>query len=241
MTEQRFVDRARAGRRRRIRRIAIAVLVAVVAVTLVWVVWFSSLLAVRNVEVDGQTTLSRAQVLRVAQVPTGRPLARVDLTAIETRIAEVPRVESVAVSRSWPRTIAIDVVERRAILWATVDGEVRGIDREGIDFRSYSSAPAKLVEATITPTDPTQRLATTRAVASVVDQITRRDPRLRRQLQSVSAQSKDSIELDLTDGRVVVWGSAAQGARKLEVLTALLRIDATRYDVSAPDQPTTRE
>lgn len=241
MTEQRFVDRVRHDRRQRIKRIALAVLALVVMVTLGWLIWFSSVLAVRGVDVEGQTTLKRSQILRAADVPTGRPLARVDLTAIESRVAALERVESVDVSRSWPHTIAIDVVERKAIIVSNVAGAIRGIDREGIDFRSYSSAPSKLVEATITVTDPEQALETRRSVARVVDLVTRREPTLRRQLQSVSAASKDSIELDLTSGRTVVWGSAAKGERKLEVLRSLLRIDATRYDVSAPDQPTTRQ
>jgi cell division protein FtsQ len=36
-----------------------------------------------------------------------------------------------------------------------------------------------------------------------------------------------------------VWGSSDDGRRKLQVLTPLLGLEATRYDVSAPDQPTT--
>ncbi|QGG41115.1 cell division protein FtsQ/DivIB [Aeromicrobium yanjiei] len=241
MTDPRFVDRARQDRRRKIKRIALAVLAVVVAAAVVWTIWFSSLLAVHDVKVAGQATYKPAKILRVADVPAGRPLARVDLAAIESRIAGLERIESVDVSRSWPRTISIDVVERKAIIWATVSGRIRGIDKEGIDFRSYGSEPSQLVEATITVTDPAQRLETTRSVATVVDRIGREDPSLRRQLQSVSAASKDSIELDLTRGRTVVWGSDAKGARKLEVLRSLLDLDATRYDVSAPDQPTTRQ
>ncbi|AWB91994.1 cell division protein FtsQ/DivIB [Aeromicrobium chenweiae] len=241
MTDQRFVDKARRDRRRRIKRIAIAVLAAAVVGVLVWVVWFSSLLAVRDVRVDGQTTYRAAKILSAADVPVGRPLARVDLTAIQSRVAGLERIESVEVSRSWPRTISIDVVERKAVIWARVSGAIRGIDKEGIDFRSYRSEPDALVEATISVTDPAQRLETTRSVASVVDLVTREEPSLRSELQSVSASSKDSIELDLTKGRTVVWGSDAKGARKLEVLRSLLGIEAARYDVSAPDQPTTRE
>ncbi len=39
----------------------------------------------------------------------------------------------------------------------------------------------------------------------------------------------------------VTWGSAGNAARKLTVLNSLLRISAKEYDVSAPDQPTTRD
>ena len=77
------------------------------------------------------------------------------------------------------------------------------------------------------------------AVASVVQLIEDDDPALRKQMQAVSAATKDSIQLNLTKGRTVVWGSRADSSHKLTVLKALLRIKADRYDVSAPDQPTT--
>lgn len=240
MSDDRFAARTRVERRRRVKRIVAGVLAVVVAGTLAWLVWFSDVLAVDGVEVEGRRTLKESQVLRVAKVPEGRPLARVDLTAITSRVASLDRVESVEVSRSWPSTISIDLVERTSVMWTTVGTQVRGIDRNGIDFRGYRRAPGSLVEARIGAADPDDRLQVTEAVAAVVDEISRKDPGLRRQLQAVSATTKDSIELDLTKGRVVVWGSAGKAARKLQVLDSLLTIEATRYDVSAPDQPTTR-
>jgi cell division protein FtsQ len=58
----------------------------------------------------------------------------------------------------------------------------------------------------------------------------------------VTANTPDDVTLTLTDGRTVLWGSAAQTPRKAEVLSALLaRIDAgdldeaETLDVSTPD------
>jgi cell division protein FtsQ len=241
VTEQRFAERSRSERRRRWKRIALAVLAAIVAGTLVWVVWFSDVLAVHDVEVAGRTTLKQSQVLQAADVPVGRPLARVDVTAIEGRVAALERVDSVDVSRSWPRTLSITIVERSTVVWESIGGEIRGIDRHGIDYRSYSSPPKGRIEAKITASDADDRLEISESVVDVVRLIGAKDPALRKDIQSVAAGSKDSIELNLTEGRTVVWGSSADGERKLSVLPSLLGIDATRYDVSAPDQPTTRE
>jgi len=44
----------------------------------------------------------------------------------------------------------------------------------------------------------------------------------------------------LGKNRTVTWGSAAQGQQKLTVLRSLLKIKARGYDVTAPEQPTTR-
>jgi cell division protein FtsQ len=241
VTHDVFAERSRSERRRRWRRIALAVLAVAVAAALVWMIWFSSVLATRHVEVAGRTTLKQAQVLRAADVPLGRPLARVDVAAIEGRIAALERVDTVDVSRSWPRTLSIKIVERETIVWATIDGEVRGIDRHGLDYRSYSSGPKGKLEAKISAVPADDRLETSESIVKVVELITAKDPGLRKQMQSVTAASKDSIELDLTDGRTVMWGSRADGERKLTVLDSLIDIEASRYDVSAPDQPTTRE
>lgn len=240
MTTDRFLERSRIERRRRWKRIGIAVLAAAIASLLVWLIWFSSVLAVRGVEIAGRTTLKEGQVMGVAQVPVGRPLARVDLAAIEGRVAALPRVDTVEVSRSWPRTVSISIVERRAVVWMSVAGRIRGIDRHGVDYRSYSSAPKSLLEARIAATEPRDRQQASEAVGVVVELIAGSDPALRQQIQSVSAASKDSIELDLTDGRTVVWGSRADGERKLAVLRSLLTIKASHYDISAPERPTTR-
>lgn len=239
MTAERFFERSRAVRRRRWIRIAVGVLVIAGLGALAWLVWFSSVLAVRDVEVAGRTTLKQGQVLRVAQVPQGRPLARVDIGAIEQRVSSLDRVDTVEVGRSWPHTISISIVERKSVVWARIDGQIRGIDRNGIAFRSYDSPPKGLLEATIDVTDARDRLQTSESLASVVALIGRRDPGLREQVESVRAGSKDSIELRLTKGRTVVWGSRDDGRRKLQVLTPLLDLEASRYDVSAPDQPTT--
>ncbi len=240
-TDERFEARAAYERRRRLKRVVFAVVAVIVVATLVWLVMFSSVLAVRRVAVDGETTLKESQIRDVADVRIGQPLARVDLSAIEARVAAMERVQSVTVSRSWLHTVRIEVVERTPVAWLTVGGTIRGLDRYGIDFRSYDKPPTKLLEADVTETNPRRRQQTLAAVAAVVQIIEDEDPALRKQVQAIDAATKDSIELNLTHGRTVVWGSRADSAHKLTVLRALLRIDAKRYDVSAPDQPTTSQ
>lgn len=220
---------------------AAGLLSVVIAATLIWVVAFSSVLAVRRVAVDGETTLKESQVRREADVRIGEPLARLDTSAIEARVASMERIESVEVSRSWLHTARITLVERTPVAWISVGGEVRALDRYGIDFRTYRKPPARLIKAEVTVFDARQRQQTLEAVTAVVQLIEDKDPGLRRRMQAISAGSKDSIELNLTKGRTVVWGSRADSSHKLTVLRALLRIDAARYDISAPDQPTTRK
>jgi len=237
----RFAARRRNVLLRRWRRTLAIVVGVVILGALAWLVWFSSFLAVRTVAVDGETTLKASQILAVADVRTGEPLARVDTVAIEARVASMGRIEGATVSRSWPHTIRITVLERKPIAYATIDGEIRGVDRFGIDFRSYSSPPKDLLEVRVNVFDARKRQQTLAAVAAVVNLIDTKDRDLRSQVQHISASSRDSIVLTLTKGRTVTWGSGGNLTRKLTVLKSLLGINARVYDVSAPDQPTTRK
>lgn len=239
MIELKFAERARLERRRKIRRISITVSIVTVAALLAWIVWFSGVLAAQSVRVQGLTSMSQDQVTRAAQVPLGTPLARVDVDQIASRVAAMPRVADVHVSRSWPRSITIDVVERRAVVWTRMGRTIRAVDRTGTDFRSYRKAPDGIVEAKVTAAGTKPRRDALRAVAAVAHEIWRSDGALAGQIMSITAGSKDSVTLTLTKGRTVAWGSTALGERKLEVLRALLSIEAAKYDVSAPDQPTT--
>lgn len=241
MSDARFAERRHDLQRQRWKRIGIGVLLLVVVVTLAWVIWFSRVLAVRTVAVNGETTLTESQVRAQAEIRTGEPLARVDIASIEARVAAMERVQEVSVKRSWPHTITIEIVERKAVAWLSAGGQTRGLDRFGVDFRSYDKAPKGLLEARVSVTDARKRQQTLVAVAGVASLIESKDPALRKQVQVISAASKDSIELNLTKGRTVTWGSEADSTRKLGVLKALLKIKAVTYDVSAPDQPTTKK
>ncbi len=74
--------------------------------------WAGPLLAVRSVRVDGATTLPAEQVREAAGVAEGTPLLQVDVEAATRRVAELPQVADVQVSRGWPATVVITVVER---------------------------------------------------------------------------------------------------------------------------------
>lgn len=240
MSDPRFDARRREGLLQRWRRPLILISSAVLVGTLVWAIWFSSLLAATKVVVDGETTLSEAQIRKAADVPIGQPLARIDTVGIESRVASMERIQAVDVTRSLPNTIRIEVAERVPIAYARLGGQLRAIDRYGIAFRTLSKPPKRLLEVSVNVDDPRKRQQTLSAIASVVESINEKDPQLRRQVQSISASTKDSIILDLSKGRTVTWGSAGNAERKLTVLNSLLRISAKQYDISAPDQPTTR-
>lgn len=240
MTKERFEKRRRAARWRRLRPFLLGFSAAALVAGAIWALWFSDLLTVEQVRVDGVTTLPASSVREQAQVPMGLQVARIDKDGIATRVARMERIDEVRVSRRWPHTVRIDVVERKPIAWIVTAGQIRQVDADGIDFRTLPSEPQGLIEIRVQAGDPVRRQQALEAAARVVTYLRAHARDITRQLRHVTASSKDSIRLELTDDRTVVWGSVDEGPKKLRVLRALLPIEAERYDVSAPEQPTTR-
>ena len=240
MTEELFIERRRAGRRRRVLRVLLGLLAAGVLGGLVWMIWFSHLLAVNRVQVEGTTTLRPSDIRTQAAVRLGEPLVRVDTVAIESRVAAMERIDQVEATRQWPRTIRIEVVERKPVGWVLSAGAIRALDRYGVDFRSLRTEPKHLTEVRVETATARKRQQALEGAAAVLELLRTDDPGLLKKVQYVRVASKDSIQLVLGKNRTVMWGSAAKGEQKLTVLRSLLRIKARGYDVSAPEQPTTR-
>jgi cell division protein FtsQ len=214
--------------------VAVLLLVALLA-TGVWVVYFSSVLAVQGVEVTGATTAGAAQIRSVARVPAGEPLARLDLDRIRARVQALAVVRTADVSRQWPDQVLIRVQERRAIAVVEIGGRLRGMDADGVVFRDYRQAPPGLPHvqtSTETHSDALQEAA--RVISALPADLAQK-------VDHVEVETVDQISLVLGDGRRVVWGSAEESDQKAEVIAALLQArQAQVYDVSVPEQPTTR-
>ncbi len=225
----------RRRRLRRRRRIVVAVLVAVAVLlgAAVWTVRYSSLLAVRDVQVQGAGLLTAGQIRAAAQVSSGTPLARVDTAAVAARVAALPPVSKVEVHRSWPSTVRIEVTERTPVYQLRDGTSYYWVDRSGVVFHLGRSADAKLPQALAG--NGGQRLL--KDLATTVSALS---PALRRQTDHLEAATPDSITVVLTGNRRIVWGSADQSPEKSTVATAMLGTRASVYDVSSPDHPTAR-
>ena len=199
----------------------------------VWLVFFSSALSVNGVEVRGARTLDAADVRAAAAVPTGEPLARVDLDAIRSRVEALAVVRSADVTRQWPDEVLIEIEERVAIAVVDLGGEVRGMDKDGVVFREYRHAPAALPRVQTSADTRSDALREAAAVIAVPA------PDLAGRVDHVEVETVDRITLVLRDGRTVMWGSADESPEKATVLARLLQQKAEKYDVSVPGRPTT--
>lgn len=196
-----------------------------------WLVFFSSALAVKGVQVEGTTVLDDRAVRRAASVPTGEPLARVDLGAVAERVRNLAPVLEVDVSRAWPDRVRIDVVEREAVAVVDLSGVLRGVDDQGVMFRRYAARPRGMPLLRIASGTGADALAEAARVVELLP------ADIAARVEYVAVSTVDTISLRLRSGQAVQWGSAESSAQKAEVLAVLLKQKASRYDVSVPGQP----
>lgn len=235
-------DRSRFRRRRwrsrfgRLLPYLIGVGIAAAAAGLGWLVFVSPVLGVHSVRVDGPPSIGEDRVREEAGLRAGEPLARLDAEGIAERIEELPRVADAEVHRDWPRGVRLEVRERTAVAVVADGGGFRGVDIEGVDFRSYDERPADVPVITLRGSAADDREEALGEAASVVGAL---DTALAERVRRVEVASTDSIELLLGNGDRVRWGSADESERKSEVLGALLEVPAGVYDVTAPEHPAT--
>ncbi|MFT4227549.1 cell division protein FtsQ/DivIB [Micropruina sp.] len=225
--------RRRRGRRRRVLLIAIAAAVVVVLGVLAWLVFGSSVLGVKDVEVQGAKLVAAAEVERVADVPAGQPLARVDLDAVATRVSGLPAVARVSVARQWPNTIRITLTERTPAFAIETPGGYWIADDQGIIFDSAAQPPRGVLAARV----PSGDARLIRDLGTVLRSL---PSEVRGKIRTLSAETPDSITLELPGGVTVIWGSAEQSELKAQVLSVLMAQQHRVYDVSAPSNPVTR-
>jgi cell division protein FtsQ len=225
----------RNSRRRRIVRIAVGVVVLALGF---WLVWAGPVLAVSTVQVDGVSILPAEQVREAAGIAAGTPLLQVDVDAAEARVAALPQVASVEVTRGWPQSVVITVVERVPVAVVGEPGSRSLVDAEGVLFDSVSGdAPAGVVQLVVDdpgPGDPATRAALTAIRALPRDLLER--------VAGVAAPSPEDLSLALTDGTLVEWGSAEESPAKASALAALVEKIASgalepaeTIDVTAPE------
>jgi cell division protein FtsQ len=223
------------SRRRRSLRLAGGVLLLAAAL---WFLWAGPVLAVGTVQVDGAGTLSAEEVRKAAGIDAGIPLLRVDVEDVEARVARLPQIASVEVSRGWPRSVVITVVERVPVAVVGEAGRRSLVDADGVLFDTITgAAPPGVVPLDVAFPGPGDA-----ATMAALEALVALPGEVRDDVDGAAVAGPEDITLTLTDGTLVHWGGPAESATKASVLTALLdRVadgdlePAGVIDLSTPD------
>ncbi|MDG4788761.1 FtsQ-type POTRA domain-containing protein [Micromonospora sp. WMMD1102] len=232
---RRFTRRARQRRLRAARPWALLVGVLVLTLAGAGVVYGTPVLGFRTLRVVGATLVTDDQVRQAARVTEGVPLARVDLAGVRARVAELPPVARVTVSRQWPNTLLVEVVERIPVAVVPRDRRFLVLDASGVVFQDRPDRPDALPLARLRSPGPDD--AATRGALTVLASL---GPELRDRLAELVVEGPARITVKLRGGRTVLWGDASRSDVKAQVATSLLARKGQTIDVRTPDVVTIR-
>ncbi|MBB0242588.1 FtsQ-type POTRA domain-containing protein [Streptomyces alkaliphilus] len=237
--------RPRRGLRRPVVLLALVVLLPALTGFTLWALYGSNWLRIERVSVEwtgGPRELTAREIERVAAVPVGAPLASLDTSGTRERLlAELPRLADARVARSWPRGVEVEVTERVAVVLERATAGFTEIDATGTAF---GEVPEALPGVPLLEMEPVEGASLRRfgeeglragavAVAAALPES------VAGETAAIRVRSYDSITLELSDGRTVLWGSAEHPEAKSAALAALMAAvpEAGRFDVSVPGTP----
>jgi cell division protein FtsQ len=235
------VARAR-GRRRRRLLVALGATV-VLGVAALAVAYYTPVLSARHVRVVGAVHTPVSAVVRGAGLAGHPPLLAINGSAAAARLARLPWVARATVTRHWPDTVVVRVVERTPVAlaptgapgrpWALVDGTGRVLEWVSTPWdlpRLSSSARAGRPGSDL---PPAARPAV--VVASSLGA-------LASSVRTVSVSTGGAVTLGLSDGVVAVLGSDDVLGPKLAALRSVLvgapPTGPETIDVTVPGDPT---
>lgn len=235
----RFEDRAHGGRLRAVKRFLGGLVVVGALVGLGWVAFFSPVLAVTTVRVSGTPDDTVDSIRAAAAVERGVSLLAIDTDAVEARVGERPEVAHVAVERSLPHTLTVDVTLRRPVLAVrTGDGLIRVVDVEGVVFGTVERAPEGVPLVRSTAQGP----VSDHSVDAALSMVRAMPPDLTADVRHLEVSDADILTFRL-GSTTVVWGAGDHPRLKVEIIRALWEgtpQDPDVIDVSAPATPVTR-
>ena len=233
----RLAELVRAIRGRRLVATMIVASLTIAAGSLV--VSRSSLLRLRHLEVVGTSSLTRAQVVRLAALSSSTNVLWFDAGAVERRLESDPWVATATVSRRVPGTIRISVVERAPVAMIRTEVAFTLLAADGVALGTVAADPM-LPEIVVTtgsrlPEGNAPAQAAARAIAGLDGG---RRPAVVRAVVDAGALS---VELD--GGTRVEFGDTTGIEAKIAAARQILRWATTQgasvasVNVTAPDSP----
>ena len=224
---RRFTQRSR---RRRIGWI-VAIAVALLVVGGSTGAAYSPLFAVEKITVEGASPVTQNNVRTALAGQIGRPLALVDSSAVKAALVNFPLIETYRLEAHPPHELVVRIVERTPVGVVASQRGYTVVDAAGVPLSTTAERPAGY--ALIDLKGGTDA-SSFRSVGVVLRAL---PADLRAQVDTVTAATADAIEMQLTSGPRIVWGSADQSALKVVALQKLMAAKPGQgmYDISSPD------
>lgn len=254
--EPRIVERRRqvraAQRRRRNRRwIALGVVVALIAATVG--VLMSPLTDIDQIDVAGNERLDVDRLVAASGAAHGEQLLTVDLAGIRESLRSEPWVSSATVTRRWPDTLVVRVLEEQPLAVVDIAGTRVVVSRTGRVLLHERDAAAGDVPVDIAalpvlgvegvdPGDIEVGVDLPVAVLRAATVFERMSPALAAELPAAQLDADGALTFSLPDDATLVFGPVEDVPQKLASIEAVLgqvvRACIATVDVREPGRPT---
>ncbi len=243
LVDPRLDERRRAVRRRHSRRRGVIIGVCVV-VTLfaagAWPLLHSRLFAADDLVVTGNVHTPAGEILGAAGLADHPPMIDVHSAGAAAAVEALPWVAHATVSLRWPNGVTVAVTERHAVAVVADGSGDAELDATGRVLGTVASAPAGLprLVGLKAPGAPGSTLKGARPLLTVASQL---PPAFKARVDAVAPSPGGGVDLSLTGGVGVVFGTPTQLPSKFEDIASLLAGAALGpgavIDVSVPDSP----
>lgn len=206
--------------------------------------FFSPILAIEEIQHEGLDLVTESEAAERTAGLEGKPLPQVGERGVTELFEDTPAVDDVSLRAEPPHGLVVEVHEHRPIAMSPRDKQYVVFSEDGTELAEITSKKAQefdlpVVVSAADVTDEDVFNTITEVLGSLPED-------LRDHVRAASGSSIDSIELELTSGKTVMWGNNEEAEKKAKVLQALLGLEdeaaegISEYDVSAPDFPVTR-
>ncbi len=226
--------------RRRLRRVL--VLLGIVGVVILGIIIIRSpLFDLETVEISGANRTDVQDVLAVAGLDVGEPLMDADIRRAKVAVSSLPWIFTAEVSRQWPDTVSIDIVERQPVANLPSNGDSFAVvDRFGRVLERVANVdnglPVVQVPAPLAlPGEDVPEAVDAVRVASAM-------PRgIAPWVERIGVDGETGVVLDLVDnGRALVGDSENLNDKYVALATVLTRVQlqcANHIDVRVAQTP----
>lgn len=243
--EPRIVERRRTvleAHRRRRRRRWVALAVVVVALLGAIGVALSPLMQVDRVQVVGAERLDPTELATATGIVSGDRMVTVDLAEARRQLRDLPMVAAATVTREWPRTVRVAVVEEEPLV-VVRSGELRlPVSRTGRVLPAGLDGVDALPELQVPEVDLDEGAPLPEELQSALLVYERMPEGLRSELSVGRLDPDGQLEFALADDASVHFGAVRDIPAKLAAAeAALAQVERTCLavlDVREPSRPT---
>ncbi len=197
------------------------------------VLWAFPILRVTGYEVSGNAHSPEEYVVDATGVNLGDNLVRVDAGAAAQGVAELPWVRSATVTRQWPGTLGVEIVERQALMYSSEGDGDHLIDTEGRPF-VIDVPPEGAIEVSGSLREDPE------ALGGVAEALMAMPEHVRALIAEVEVPGLNEISLRLHDGRTIFWGASESNHDKALAVQTVIQREGGHWNVSNPSLVTVR-